>query len=566
MRSLLFNLKKILNRKDWNNFFLLIGLSLLFAIIEVLGIASIMPLVGLAMDLDLLETNANYNYWFSLVGIESKIDFFVLFGMLILIYFSFRAVFSIFYIKTLSKFIYGMYYKITVKLFMKYLDLSYGDFSRLNSSNMTKVLITEAYNLAGVLQLLLSICAEVIVLILIYSILLYVNVSVTLFITIVLICISLVLALTVSRKIKTMGIKRVDLNSKMYESINKSLHNYKVVKLIPVDSFIKDFQGSCNKFKDVLISNVCLQAMPRILLEFISFSILILLVLYIFYSSYPNTSTAMGTISAFVLGLYRMMPSINKIISGYNQLLFNLKSIDVVTNQMQLDSEELGNCKVDFSRKIILENVSFSYDDEVVLRNVNLTINKGDKIAFVGESGCGKSTLVDILMGLHEIKNGSFFIDKQLINSSNVRDWRTKIGYIPQDIYLFDGSVADNVVFGRAYDESKIVSSLKKAKIYDHLAHIGGIGTEVGENGALLSGGQKQRIAIARALYDDPEILILDEATSALDIETESKIMDEIHSIEGIFTLIVITHRAHTLEKCDFVYRIKNKSVTERYE
>jgi len=517
------------------------------------------------MDLDLLETNANYNYWFTLVGIKSKINFLILFGVLILIYFSFRAIFSVFYIKTLSVFIYGMYYKITVKLFKKYLDLSYGDFSRLNSSNMTKVLITEAYNLAGVLQLLLSICAEIIVLILIYAILLYVNMLVTLSITAVLICISLLLALTVSNKIKVMGIKRVDLNSRMYESINKSLHNYKVVKLISVDSFIKDFQVSCDKFKDVLISNVVLQAMPRILLEFISFSILILLVLYVFYSSYPNTSAAMGTISAFVLGLYRMMPSINKIISGYNQLLFNLKSIDVVTNQMQLNSEELGNGKVDFVGKIILENVSFSYGDEVVLKNVNLTINKGDKIAFVGESGCGKSTLVDVLMGLHEIRKGCLFIDKQVVDSSNVRDWRAKIGYIPQDIYLFDGSVADNVVFGRAYDENKIVLSLKKAKIYNHLTHTGGIDTEVGENGALLSGGQKQRIAIARALYDDPEILILDEATSALDIETESKIMDEIHNIEGVFTLIVITHRAHTLEKCDFIYRIKNKSVTECY-
>ena len=172
MKILLLNLNKILSELDRRNFYFLLALSLIFAMIEVAGVASIMPLVNLAMDLDLLDSNLNYSYWFELSGIESKVDFLIVFGILVLVYFLFRALFTILYTKILSGYIFGTYYQITVRLFEKYLDLSYSDFARLNSSNMTKMLITEAYNLAGVLQLLLVITSEIIILCLIYAILL----------------------------------------------------------------------------------------------------------------------------------------------------------------------------------------------------------------------------------------------------------------------------------------------------------------------------------------------------------------------------------------------------------
>jgi ATP-binding cassette, subfamily B, bacterial PglK len=566
MKILLLNLNKILSELDRRNFYFLLALSLIFAMIEVAGVASIMPLVNLAMDLDLLDSNLNYSYWFELSGIESKVDFLIVFGILVLVYFLFRALFTILYTKILSGYIFGTYYQITVRLFEKYLDLSYSDFARLNSSNMTKMLITEAYNLAGVLQLLLVITSEIIILCLIYAILLYVDIKITLYLTLILVFVSLILAATVSKKIKNIGSKRVFLHKKMYESINKSLNNYKIVKLTPVDNFIDDFRDSCTNFKGVLISNGVLQSIPRVLLEFVSFSILILLVLYIFYNSYPDTSSAMGVVSIFILGLYRMMPSINKIISGYNQLLFNLKSIDVITSELYLDSENLGSDKVSFSEKIILDNASFSYGEDEILKGVNIVINKGDKIAFIGESGCGKSTLVDIIMGLQKVNKGKFIIDSSLVSSSNVKDWRAKIGYIPQSIYLFDGTVADNIVFGREYDENKIKSALKKSKIYDYLMINNGINTMVGENGMLLSGGQKQRIAIARALYDDPEVLVLDEATSALDFDTEEKIMDEIYRIDKNLTIIIIAHRINTLDRCDTIYKIENNALQVYHE
>ena len=192
-----------------------------------------------------------------------------------------------------------------------------------------------------------------------------------------------------------------------------------------------------------------------------------------------------------------------------------------------------------------------------------LTIKKGEKIAFVGESGSGKSTLVDIIIGLYRPKTGYIKIDDEILDEKNLKSWRKKIGYIPQTIYLFDGTVAKNVALGEKIDKKRVVEALKKAKILDFLKeHHQGLNTRVGEGGVKLSGGQKQRVAIARALYDNPEVLVLDEATSALDNETEEKIMEEIYKISENKTLIIIAHRLSTLKKCEKIYKIEDGRLT----
>jgi ATP-binding cassette, subfamily B, bacterial PglK len=195
---------------------------------------------------------------------------------------------------------------------------------------------------------------------------------------------------------------------------------------------------------------------------------------------------------------------------------------------------------------------------EEIISGVSLEIKKGEKIAITGESGSGKSTLVDIITGIHKPVLGKVYIDDKAITDDNIRSWRKKIGYIPQSIYLFDGTVAENISFGSMPDVEKIITALKKANIWDFLSQKEGLNTKVGDGGIQLSGGQQQRIGIARALYDDPEVLVLDEATSALDNETEQKIMDEIYNVSANKTLIVIAHRLTTIERCDRRILIEN--------
>lgn len=171
--------------------------------------------------------------------------------------------------------------------------------------------------------------------------------------------------------------------------------------------------------------------------------------------------------------------------------------------------------------------------------------------------------MVDLIIGLYRPSAGEICVDGVPLTFENIKSWRAKVGYIPQHVYLFDSSVAENVVFGREYDEERLISVLRQAGIYEILQQKEGLATQVGEGGNLFSGGQKQRIAIARALYGNPEILVLDEATSALDMQTEAMIMESIYAASQQKTLLIIAHRLSTIEQCESVYRLKGGIITK---
>jgi ABC-type multidrug transport system fused ATPase/permease subunit len=306
-----------------------------------------------------------------------------------------------------------------------------------------------------------------------------------------------------------------------------------------------------------------LQQAPRLVLESIGFITIIGLVMFVI-TRYAHFETIIPILSLYAFAFYRLLPSINKILAGLNQTTFSQKSVLELEAFYRAKTEQLGTQLIIFTNSINIKDLSFSYQPEKpVLKNISCTIKKGQKVAFVGSSGSGKSTLVDILMGMYPTKQESIFIDGVAINDSNRASWRQEIGYIPQSIYLFDGTVKDNVVFGRPYDQERLYKALENAHILAFLMSQQGLETHVGEGGIALSGGQKQRIAIARALYANPEILVLDEATSALDHETESLIMQEMYGLSGSITLIVIAHRITTIAQCDVIFEISNGGIQE---
>jgi ATP-binding cassette subfamily B protein/ATP-binding cassette subfamily C protein len=254
----------------------------------------------------------------------------------------------------------------------------------------------------------------------------------------------------------------------------------------------------------------------------------------------------------YALALYRILPAVNRLLGNINQVTYLRISLDIVDEHIHQAVERDGDKVLSFERGIRAEHLSFGYmTGGEVLHDVSLEIGKGEKVAITGESGGGKSTLVDVLIGIHRPDDGAIFIDDTPLDAENIRAWRSKIGYIPQDIYLTDDTVGENVAFGAIYDEGRVTEVLKMANIWDFLLSKEGLDTKVGEGGIQLSGGQRQRIGIARALYGDPDLLVLDEATSALDNHTEERIMDEIYSAARGKTLIVIAHRLSTVERCD---------------
>ena len=568
MKNIYKKLNALLTKKDKEFLLGLLFFSIFISFIETVGISAIMPFIQVASNFSLIDSNEWYRGIYEALGFESRVDFVVLFGIGLILFYIFRSAINLFYFYLLARFSQGRYHLLAYRLFENYMGMSYREYIERNSSELTKTIVNEAANLTALISAVLFMFSEIFVVIFIYAMMLYVNYKITLLITLLLGINGLLLTQTVSKMIKRAGERRADFQKRFYEIINSTLGNFKIIKLKSSDQkILSRFAKASYGYAKSNIESNTLSNFPRLFLEAIGFGLVIFIVVFLVYKYEQDISGVMALISMFILALYRLMPSVNRIMSSYNQVMFYHKALDIVHNDLIYEPEDLGDEKIEFNEKIELKNVTFSYDNKnIILDNINLVIKKGEKIGLVGESGSGKSTLVDLIIGLYRPLRGKIYIDNIELNNKNIKSWRKKIGYIPQSVYLFDGTVAENVAFEEdEINEDKVREVLKQANILDFLEkHQNGIYTKVGEGGIKLSGGQKQRIAIARALYSNPQVLVLDEATSALDSETEEKIMKEIYEIGKDKTMIIIAHRVSTLKGCGKVYEICWKSIIRK--
>jgi ATP-binding cassette, subfamily B, bacterial PglK len=557
-------LRLLLDKKYKRHFLWLLVFSVLVSVIETVSISAILPFIDIATNFESIQKNHYYQWFFDLFGFENNIDFAIAFGLVLFGFYIFRGGVNLFYSYAMANFTQNLYAETTKRLFKTYLAMPYQVFSNKNSSYLTKAIITEASLMSAVIGVILLMISEVFVFIFVYALMLIASWKITLVFTAVLMVKILFLTQTISNKIKVIGVIRATIQAEFYEIINRIFGNFKQVKLqekIRLQETYNEFSMTVNKYANANATNTFLNTFPRLFLETSGFSLIILLLVTLLYSNQSNVSYILPTLSLFVLALYRLLPSVNRIVSGYNTLLYHHKSVDIVYDGLKTTKESFKDEIIKFNHKIELVNVNFSFQRKAALENITLTIHKGEKIAIVGESGAGKSTLVDLIIGLYRPSNGEIKIDGNILDESNLQNWRSQIGYIPQQVYLFDGTLADNICFGRGLDFTLLEKVLKQANIFDFLQTKQGTNTIVGEGGIQLSGGQKQRVAIARALYGQPEILVLDEATSALDDKTELKIMNEIYQASIDKTLIIIAHRLSTIKRCDRVYEIKDGSI-----
>jgi ABC-type multidrug transport system fused ATPase/permease subunit len=559
VKNIFSKLSALLYKKDKQFLILLLFFSIVISLVETIGISVIMPFITVATNFDLIQKNHYYREIYHFLGFSSEVSFVVGFGAMLILFYIFRSAINLFYFYMMARFTQGRYYILAYRLFENYMSLPYKDFVKKNSSTLTKNIMSEATNLTNLLSALLLMLSETFIVVLIYAMMLWINYKITLLLTMILLLNAVFMLKTVSVKIKKSGANRSHFQRIFLEIINKSFGNFKLLKLHSEDrSTLYQFKDASQQFVQANVTNMALSHFPRLFLEAIGFGMIVFIITYLVWKNEQSISHALPIISMFILALYRLMPSINRIMSSYNQVLFNYKSLDIIHNDLMYETEDLGSNVIEFNNKIVLKEIQFEYDEgHVILDDLSLTLKKGEKVAFIGESGSGKSTLIDVIIGLYKPTSGSVQIDNTTLDYLNVKSWRNQVGYIPQAVYLFDGSIGENVAFSKDYDREKVDVCLKKAKIYDFLMSKEGQDTAVGEGGIMLSGGQKQRVAIARALYSDPEVLLLDEATSSLDDETEKQIMNEIYDISRDKTLIIIAHRLSTISRCDSIYEIR---------
>lgn len=562
MINVIKKLNLLLSKREKNFLYLLFIFSILVSFLETFSISLVMVFASIATNFDVIYTNKYYNYLYNFLKCESGPNFVVLFGVLLILFYIFRAIIITIFTYASNRFSYGRFRHFATRFFNNYLNFEYKEFTNKNASKLSKVIISDSSDLTQVIDAVLQIFSEGLNVAFIYCALLFAHFKLTLVLSFLLIIKILLIAKFFSERIKKAGKERHDFNVNVSRTYADSFWNFKIIKLFNTQTIInKKFDKNCSELVNVNTLHAILQTFPRLILETVGFSSLIAVIIYVVYM-YHNATAIIPLVSMYAFAFYRFLPAINKILASYNRLVFFRHTLDAVGEYLYIKQENLGDKNINFNKNIILNNLSFEYDSKSkILNNINLEIKKNEHIAFIGQSGAGKSTIVDIIMGLYKPISGDIFIDGQLLDSSNIKSWRQKIGYIPQNIYLFDGTVADNVVFGRTFNEQKVINVLQKANIYNFLLTKEGINTLVGDGGILLSGGQKQRIAIARALYSDPEILILDEATSALDNNTEQAIMHEIYNLNENKTLIIIAHRLTTVERCDKIYKIEDGNI-----
>ena len=304
---------------------------------------------------------------------------------------------------------------------------------------------------------------------------------------------------------------------------------------------------------------------PRYILEAVGMALIAILA-YVMMQQEGGVTTVVPILGALALGAQRLLPALQQVYGSYSTIRgveVSLKdALDLLKQPLPEYADQPSPTPIPFEREIKLKNLSFGYtkDTSLVLKNINLCIAKGERIGFMGVTGSGKSTLLDIVMGLLQPTDGKLTIDQKPINSQNRRAWQAHIAHVPQNVYLSDSTIEENIAFGvskEKIDRQRVEKAAKQAQIGELIEEWkDGYQTLVGERGIRLSGGQRQRIGIARALYKKADVLIFDEATSALDNETEQAVMEAIKGLGEKLTILIIAHRLTTLKGCDRVVKL----------
>ena len=420
---------------------------------------------------------------------------------------------------------------------------------------------------------MLHLASEVVVSFLIFLVLLWQDVVMTLFIIAIFAVMTLFIIKVLKPKLNKIGAKNQAIQSRIAKWRIQATYGLKDVKVLNREEFfVRNYFETGKVGADVARNYAVLNNLPRLMIETV-FIVSILSFIAVYINGGGDVASIMTTIAAFGVAAIRVLPSVNRINTYITEIAYTEPSLNFVYENLQegmktdaMLAERRANSQVEklkLENQIELSHISFHYpdSDKYIFKDAHMVVPKGKSVGIIGASGAGKSTIVDVLLGLLHAQEGEITCDGVNI-FKNYESWLAQVGYIPQSIYLIDESIRDNIAFGIDRDkisDERIWEVLEEAQLKEFVEELPeGLDTTIGDRGVRLSGGQRQRIGIARALYNDPEILVFDEATSALDNDTEAAVMEAVNSFHGKKTMIIIAHRLNNIEKCDIIYKVEN--------
>jgi len=545
-------------------FYLVVGV-----IFESIGLGMIIPLMNVITDTNSSHQNIFIGYLKNMAGnISNSQLVFIVLGCFAFFYVV-KTIFLSFLVWKQSEFTQGLSRNVSTRLYRSYLFQPYSFFMDKNSGVLMKNVVSEVSAFTAYVQGVMFLQTEISVIVGIVVTLLFLEPSGAIIVFCFVGGVSYLLYSFSKKKVTTWGKDRQMYDGLRSKNLLQGLNGVSELKLFHKENYFLNKYDGFNKF--FYNSQRKIQFMQQVQRFYLELVLIISIVILAFVVVVQGKSIGaiLPSLSLFLFASLRLLPSSNKIIASLQTMRFTKPGVDLVYDELknfQSEHQYLPVASGSISRikeSVCLKNIDYTYPSaqHKALDSVNLDIKIGSVVGIIGQSGSGKTTLANILTGLLQPTSGQLLVDNIDI-TSDVYELQKFIGYVPQNIFLVDDTLQQNIAFGIPDEEidavqlASVIEASQLGPVVDKLPE--GIDSIVGERGIKLSGGQRQRIGIARALYNNPEILILDEGTSALDTETENYIMEAVAHLKGKLTILLIAHRYSTLHFCDIVYKMQN--------
>lgn len=553
------NIFLLLSKKEKTSFSILLILIFVGMILESVGVGLIIPIVNIIFNPDIFNSivvKLNISHKEFIIIVFASSIFFFFFKFSYLTFLSFIQ----------NKFTSYFTHNISYRLLGSYLYREYKYFSKLNSSEYAKNIFIESGHFATYFNALINFLIDLCFTISLMVILIFIEPLGAIFVILLFSVGAFTIYRITKSKLVRWGQERKGIDNRLTKTTIEGFNSIREIKVLGVESyFLKIFKINNDRKADIFFKHHFFSQLPKNFLELLTFTGLIFFII-ITISFDKELVSILAKLSVFGAAAFKIITSVNRILSNYQQINYYTSSINIVIEDLNFKQNELTNENKLFKKiiRIKLDNLTFNYIDKPVLKNINLLINSGENVCISGISGSGKSTLLDILLGLQEKVSGQFLINNINLSREYIKSWQSKIGYVPQKIFLLDDSIENNITLGSlTKDDLWLKFLLDKLELKTINEEYSNNQSTIGENGINLSGGQIQRIAIARALYRKPEILILDEFTNNLDQINEDIVLGILNDHFQNSIIIFTTHKSAPVKIADKIYKLKDNELKE---